>query len=236
MFSSILDDVVQMANLQSWEFYEFHFGAARLKHYLNECGGHQNQAILLFNWNSDISAAFWESLGHLEVGLRNAIDRQMSARHTAKGRTGHWNFDDARELGRDAGRSPRRHAYPFIDIDAAMSRVRKNRMPMDSGQVISEISFGFWHQMVSKSQMFLWPDLAAAFPYMKGRSQTQVSTKVGELRNLRNRIGHHHRIWASDLEKKLDDLVALAGYIDPNFGQWIKNGSPVPHLLLEQPK
>lgn len=225
-----------MANLPSWEFYEFHFGAARLKHYLTECGGDQDQAKLLYEWNSDISAAFWESLGHLEVGLRNAIDRQMNARHAAKGRTGHWIFDEVRELGRDAGRGTRRHAYPYADIDTAISRVRKNRMPMDSGQVISEISFGFWHQMVSKSQMFLWPDLAAAFPSMKGRNQTLVSTKVGALRDLRNRIGHHHRIWASDLEKKFDDLIALAGYIEPDFGRWIQSESQVPHLLLKQPK
>lgn len=225
-----------MANLESWEFYEFHFGAARLKHYLTECGGDEDQAKLLYEWNSDISAAFWESLGHLEVGLRNAIDRQMSSRHTAKERTGHWIFDEARELGRDAGRGARRHAYPYADIDTAISRVRKNRMPVDSGQVISEISFGFWHQMVSKSQMFLWPDLAAAFPYMKGRNQTLVSTKVGALRELRNRIGHHHRIWASDPEKKFDDLVTLAGYIDPEFGQWVKSESQVPGLLHTQPK
>ncbi|WP_334122305.1 hypothetical protein [Glutamicibacter sp.] len=225
-----------MTNLQSWEFYEFHFGAARLKHYLTECGGDQDQAKLLYEWNSDVSAAFWESLGHLEVGLRNAIDRQMSARHIAKGRIGHWIFDEARELGRDAGSGARRHAYPYADIDTAISRVRKNRMPLDSGQVISEISFGFWHQMVSKGQMFLWPDLVAAFPYMKGRNQALVSTKVGALRELRNRIGHHHRIWASDLEKKFDVLVALAGHIDPNFGHWIKSESQVPQLLKKRPQ
>lgn len=225
-----------MANLQSWEFYEFHFGAARLKHYLTECGGDQDQAKLLYEWNSDISAAFWEALGHLEVGLRNAIDRQMSARNAAKGRTGHWIFDEARELGRDAGRGVRHHAYPYADIDTAMSRVRKNRMPMDPGQVISEVSFGFWHQMVSKSQMFLWPDLASAFPFMKGRNQMLVSTKVGALRDLRNRIGHHHRIWASDLEKRFDDLVSLAGYIAPDFGHWIKSESQVPQILPKRPR
>ncbi|UXN32780.1 hypothetical protein [Glutamicibacter sp. M10] len=224
-----------MGNLQSWDFYEFHFGAARLKHYLAESHDVQSQAMLLYEWNSDISAAFWGSLGHLEVGLRNAIDRQMNLRHEAKGRSGNWIFDDSRELGRNAGRGQRNHAYPYADIDTAISRVRRNRMPIDPGQVISEISFGFWHQMVSKSQMFLWPDLVAAFPYMKGRNQLLASTKVGELRELRNRIGHHHRIWASDLDQKFEDLVALAGYIHPDFGRGIKVESRVPLILSERP-
>lgn len=84
MFSSILDEVGIDGRLQSWDFYKFHFGAARLKHYLIECHDVQSQAMLLYRWNSDISAAFWESLGHLEVGLRKAIDRQMNIRHEAK--------------------------------------------------------------------------------------------------------------------------------------------------------
>jgi hypothetical protein len=224
-----------MANLQTWGFYEIHFGTARLRHYLTECGGDRDLAMQLYDWNTELSAAFWESFAHLEVALRNAIDRQMSARHAAKGRTGHWIFDDARELGRDRGRGSRRHAYPYADIDTAIGRVRKNGMPLDSGQVISEISFGFWHQMVSKSQMFLWPDLVGAFPYMKGRNQMLVSAKVESLRALRNRIGHHHRIWATDLPTKFSELHTLAGYMDPALGTWIKTTSRVPALLAKRP-
>ena len=236
MFSSILDEVGIDGRLQSWDFYEFHFGAARLKHYLIECHDVQSQAMLLYRWNSDISAAFWESLGHLEVGLRNAIDRQMNLRHEAKGRPGNWIFDESRELGRDSGKGHRAHAYPYADIELAISRVRRNRMPLAPGQIISEISFGFWHQMVSKGQMFLWPDLAGAFPDMKGRNQLLVSSKVGALRDLRNRIGHHHRIWTSDLEQRFEDLVALAGYIHPDFGHLINVESDVPLILSKRPK
>lgn len=149
-----------MVNSRSWAFFELHFGAPRLRHYLIEAGGDVDRAMRLYEWNTDLSAAFWESLGHLEVALRNTIDRQMSMRHAAQGRDGHWIYDDARELGRDRGRPPRRHSYPYVDVNTAINRVRKNGMPTDPGQIISEMSFGFWHQMVSQSQMFLWPDLA----------------------------------------------------------------------------
>lgn len=189
----------------------------------------------LYQWNTELSAAFWESLGHLEVALRNAIDHQMSARHFAKGRPGHWIYDDARELGRGHGKGAAKHAHPYADIDTAIKRVRKNRMPTDPGQIISEISFGFWHQMVSKGQMVLWPDLAGAFPYMKGRGQRTVADKVESLRALRNRIGHHHRIWSLDVAAKYSELLALAGYISPQLASWIDDRSRVRELLARRP-
>lgn len=74
----------------------------------------------------------------------------------------HWIFDDNFELGREAN-GPSRHKQPYADVATAISRVRSNKIPLNSGQVISELSFGFWHQMASKRQSFLWPDLVAAF-------------------------------------------------------------------------
>lgn len=224
-----------MVNSQTWGFFEFNFGSARLQHYLNECGGDADRAIRLYEWNTELSAAFWESLGHLEVALRNAIDRQMTARHAAKGRAGHWIYDDGRELGRDQGRRHSRHAFPYVDIETAIQRVRKNEMPTDPGQIISEVSFGFWHQMVSKGQMAIWPDLVGAFPHMPGRRQDTVSDKVASLRALRNRIGHHHRIWAIDVGTKYSELQALAGYIDPDLALWIDMNSRVKGILGNRP-
>lgn len=86
----------------SWQSCEYHFGSAGLVHYLTECSSDQQRAMALYEWNAAISAAFWESLSYLEVALSNAIDRQMQAIHVRKGRPGHWSFDDAQELGRDA--------------------------------------------------------------------------------------------------------------------------------------
>ena len=227
--------MVEMVNSQAWTFFELHFGSPRLRHYLVEAGGDVDRAMRLYEWNTDLSAAFWESLGHLEVALRNTIDRQMTARQFARGRAGHWIYDDARELGRDRRRPPRRHAYPYVDINTAINRVRKNNMPTDPGQIISEMSFGFWHQMVSKSQMFVWPDLATGFPYMPGRRQDTVSDLVGSLRTLRNRIGHHHRIWAIDVTAKYAEIHTLAGYIDPALATWIDNNSRVTAVVAQRP-
>ncbi|MBH0022939.1 Abi family protein [Salinibacterium sp. SWN248] len=223
-----------MVNSQQWSFYEQHFATARLQHYLDACGGDLVAAVRLYEWNAAVSAAFWESLSFLEVGLRNAIDLELTTIHESKGRAGHWIFDDAKELGRDRF-GPRQHKQPYKDVAIAIERVRRNGMPVSPGQIISEISFGFWHQMVSKGQVFLWPDLAGAFPNSPNRGQKTVQEPVARLRDFRNRIGHHHRIWSSDLAARYDDLLTVAGYLDVDFASWIDDRSRVIEVLAQKP-
>lgn len=218
----------------SWQFYERHFAQERLRHYLNDCNGDQALAAELYRWNSAVSGAFWEGLSYFEVSIRNAIDARMSARHAKKGRTGHWIFDDARELGRDRF-GVGNHQQPYLDVDRAKKRVSHNGMPMTAGQVMSELSFGFWHQMVSKKQKFLWPDLASAFPHAPNRAQPTVHDPVQRLRDLRNRVGHHHRVWSLNLAALHDDMLDVAGYVDPDLRTFVAGRSRVPMLLSNQP-
>ena len=219
----------------SWAQLERHYSATRLRHYLDAAGGDPVRAEQLYRWNNSLSAAFWEALADLEVALRNALDAAMTRRHLVLGRAGHWIFDDARELGRDRGRDARQHAQPYLDINTAIGRVRRNNKPVDPGQIISEISFGFWHQLVSRRQMALWPDLADAFPHAPNRQQSTIESRVRRLRDLRNRIGHHHRIWALDVEGRYRDLLDVAGYVDPILRAWIDHNSKVPDLLSRRP-
>ena len=108
-------------------------------------------------------------------------------------------FDDARQLGRDAC-GVGRHAHPYQDI--AIRRVQAKGEPLDPAQIISKLPFGFWHQLVARRQMFLWPDLAAAFAQVPVRSLVPVRDRHARMRDLRNRIGCHHRIWALDLDAR----------------------------------
>lgn len=224
-----------MVNSPEWAFYERHFTEARLQHYLAECRGDAEAAMRLYEWNMSVSAAFWESLSILEVAMRNAIDREMASIHSNKRRSGYWIFDDRRELGRDA-MGVNRHKQPYADVASAIFRVRSNNMPVDPGQVISELPFGFWHQMVSKRQLFLWPDLVAAFPNSPNRSQATVHDPVARLRTLRNRIGHHHRIWSHDVGGRFADILTVAGYLDEDLATWIGDRSRVTHLLAVRPQ
>lgn len=213
---------------------EDHFAAARLQSYLLECRGVEEDAILLYRWNSELSAAFWESIGYLEVALRNRINRQLTFRNQGRSRSEHWIFDDHFELGRDRTIYGN-HRQPYLEIDAAINRVRRNGKQLNPGQIISEMSFGFWHQMVSKKQLFLWPDLATGFPNLPNRDQGVIAELTQSIRTMRNRIGHHHRIWTIDVEKNYSDLLTLAGFIDKDLRGWISMQNSISEVLGRRP-
>jgi hypothetical protein len=53
----------------------------RLTAYLQATGGHQERALRLYLWNTEISAAFYGPLQGLEIVLRNALHRELSRVH-----------------------------------------------------------------------------------------------------------------------------------------------------------
>jgi len=226
-----------MSKNQLFAHLEIHFSEARLRQYLEHAGRDEDKALELYSWNSKLAASFFIDLGHLEVALRNAIDTRMTLRHNALKRPQSWLDDPTGELGRDLHSSGRpHHKQPYKDIAIARNRVRSNRKDLTHGQILSETLFGLWHQLVSKRWTSkLWPDLARAFPHSPDRRRETVSVPVADLRDLRNRIGHHHRIWLQPCAKRHQQLLDLAGYIDPELRAWIRESSAVPGLLNGSP-
>ena len=58
---------------------EASFSAERLGTYLKAAGGDRARALHLYTWNTAISAAFYGPLQGLEVALRNAMHRRLTA-------------------------------------------------------------------------------------------------------------------------------------------------------------
>src|ERR1700733_16237588 len=116
------------------------FSAERLSTYIDHCGGNFASAIEMCRWNSAITAAFWEPIGHLEVALRNVLDERLAARHRRLERPGSWLDDPTQELSS--------RARP--DIAIARDRLRQKGKRARDGQTISELSFGFWRFLVTK--------------------------------------------------------------------------------------
>jgi hypothetical protein len=102
------------------------FSAERLSTYIDHCGGDFAAAVEMYRWNSAITAAFWEPIGHLEVALRNTLDDRLAARHRRLERRGSWLDDPAQEL---SGRAR-------LDIAGARDRVRQKGKRAGDGQTI----------------------------------------------------------------------------------------------------
>ena len=203
-----------------------HLSAARLSTYLAACGGDLENAVALYAWNSEITGAFWEHLGHLEVALRNTLDARLGARHHRAARPGSWLDDPAREL------TPRART----DITTARSRVRAKGKAASHDQTISELSFGFWRFLLSRTYSGrLWPDLASGFPHAPNRALATIETPVRALHELRNRLAHHQRVYSQPLAERHRDMQDLLGHIDPALAAWTATTSRVPAVLARRP-
>lgn len=201
------------------------FSAERLSSYVACCDGDFCSAVDLYRWNSSLTAAFWEPIGHLEVALRNTLATQMEARHRALNRRLSWLDDPDGELG---GRAR-------DDIAAARARVRRKRKRASDGQTISELSFGFWRFLVARRHTGLWPDLVGAFPAAPDRNRRTIEKPIARLHDFRNRLAHHQRIWNRTPTAMYSDLLLVAGYVDPDLPRWIDSASAVPGLLSRGP-
>ncbi|MDH6532031.1 hypothetical protein M2119_000268 [Aurantimicrobium minutum] len=223
-----------MVNMNEWDIAVRYLAGARLRPYLEACSGNDELALRLYEWNTEISSALWESLSYLEVSVRNTIDLQMQYRQQRLGRESHWIFDTDGELGRNR-ENPAESKQPYRAIHEATRRIHNQHKEVTPNRIISELSFGFWHQMMSKQQRFLWPDLASGFRNLPSRAPDELVTKFEPLRDLRNRIGHHHKIFHLDVYEKFDLITSVASFVEPALADMIRSRSRLEDLLSHRP-
>ncbi|AWL33850.1 MULTISPECIES: Abi family protein [Streptomyces] len=203
----------------------------RLAPYLSACGGDEPTALALYRWNSDLAAAFFEQLGHLEIMLRNALDARLVRRQERRGHDAEWFDDPGLRLGERAHK----------DIVQAKERARgvgrrRHEGTIARGKVIAELSFGFWRYLIARQhQDTLWPDLARAFPHAPGRALQVVELPVKRLHLFRNRIAHHEGIWHIPVEQRRDDLLSVLGYIAPAARDWTAATSRIDQIMTSRP-
>lgn len=191
----------------------------RLAPYVHASSHLRAQPMDLYVWNSQIAAAFFESLHYVEVGLRNAIDRELQAAF-AEGdnpwfsmpiltRESVKRVKDAQR--RAGGASPRR------------------------GKVIAELSLGFWWSLFSADySRTLWqPALQHAF---EGKVRRQrLHQELDNLRLLRNRIAHHEPIFGRDLDRDWYRLIDMGARIATALAEQVEQTSRVPQVLATRP-
>lgn len=205
------------------ELYIKQFTEGRFGPYLNACDGSATKAMELYDWNVRVSASLWELLTYLEVALRNLIDERLQR---AASTADHWTTQ-LEQLGLAKDERLK------VELRKARKRIQQNGKVLTGGQTVSELPFGFWVAILSRKSRNLWPELASGFLGMPTRQPTELHRLVLVMHNLRNRIGHHHRVWNLDISDIHRDLLTLASFIDIEFGAWLSSKSQVPQRLAE---
>lgn len=200
----------------------------RMATYAAAAGADMEKAFRLYTWNTAISSAFYGPLQGLEVALRNAMHRELTAKYGAL-----W-YDDPR-CGLDGGAL--RH------VAKAKDDVRRAGYTVDAPHIIAALSFGFWVSLLGRGgrlasgggyadyQKTLWRTcLYRAFPHTRV-ARTGVHRPLDFLRTFRNRIAHHEPIFSRHLDQDHQSVLTATGWISSETKAWIEHHSRVPELL-----
>ncbi|QLQ40303.2 hypothetical protein [Micromonospora robiginosa] len=221
-----MESPVMSADLPDWTRRAF--SAPRMRPYLEAAGNDGREAVALYWWNVEISAAFYGPLHCLEIVLRNALHGQLAARY---GRSDWWAAAPLTE-----------HGVRLVEEAADKCRRRlgrRGRSGPTADDVVAELSFGFWVSLLSNRtgsqyDRLLWvPTLHQAFRPRSG-SRAVLHESLETMRLLRNRIMHHEPIHHRDLAADHRRLYQLLNAIDGVVAKEIRVMDRVPFVLARR--
>lgn len=229
----------------------------RFATYLRAAGGDRALARALYIWDRDVSIAMLADIAILEVAMRNAMHKALSA---IWGGAWYENVDlelDDRSIGQ------LRRAWADLP-----NPVKRNRAdPQLPGRLVARCMFGFWANLLDAGDYVgaeprrrkvdyeaLWRSAlneafigGAAEARSEGARYTRpwAHEAVRTVNALRNRVAHHEplingfplpgqgrRLSAADGH---DACRKLARMIDRNLADWLDRSSQVPVLLHSRP-
>lgn len=179
----------------------------RMSRFQQQPGDTSLDMIACYMWNMALGEALYPTMQTLEVALRNNL-------HAAA--TVHFGTDMWFEIHRG-------HIDPH-DHDTVHKTIMSVRPNVTSGRVIHAFSFGFWTTLMNRryEKKLLRPILKATFPAMPNhmRNRPVLSQRFNQIRELRNRVFHHERIWdwrwnGLDLVQQHRDIIEAIGWISP---------------------
>ena len=171
----------------------------------------------LFILISEISAALWVHIMAFETTLRDFTSEKLQKIY---GVFDWWLVPNL--LSRS----------DLKDIDYAIKRLNGRQLPISNENVVANLSFSFWVELLSKRyHQKIWMKLVKFFPAYPGRRE-DFYNKAREIRNLRNVIAHHGPILRRDLFRDHAYLHELTALLDPELANEVKRKSRVLDLLL----
>lgn len=228
---------------------ELFLGTARLSPYLTCTDGDTQRAADLYHWNTEFAGALHAQLCHVEILVRNAMDRALADWNASKGYPREWSLPRST--------APTLYKVTGTALSTARDRAGKNakarakeheRHGVDPthDDVIAQLTFGNWSTLlgytapVSKPAVAeLWRDaLQHAFPHARSDETGRrfIGTRMERLRNLRNRVSHHENLLGVNPEHRLQDMMAVLAAIGPDHPTWAMARSRVRAVKKSDPR
>lgn len=183
----------------------------RYERFLDSCDGDHCAAIALYEWHADLSAASFKLIHHFEVLIRNSIDGLLGDHQPQTPIRDTWllDFDVLRPNG-------------VKRVITAIERLERGRT-VTRGRVVAALPFSFWAGLFGKPYDELWRSaLRRAFPARATLVRKDLSARMKMLQRFRNRIAHHDSLLGQDVYGRVEDMLAIAGWIDPEARVWLE--------------
>lgn len=179
------------------------FSTPRLSKYQTWAAGDSSVAWNLYALNSEVSEAFYTSLHVLEIVLRNAIDRKLTAAHGVN-----WMSDP--NVVTDA--------YQQQKVSEAQRQFQGRYQP---GDLLAEMTFGFWCGFFGRHYASAWgPEYRQLFSRNVKLQRKDIARRLTVARRLRNRIAHHEPIVQLDLTGRHREICELIGWMSQDALIW----------------
>jgi len=208
---------VEEHQAQAW------LSAARFEPFLVASDGDHQQALELYDWHAEIAAACFGMVHHFEVLVRNAIDGVLGDGQPQQPIKDTWlmDFDILQPEG-------------IKQVIVAVERLEKGK-GITRGRVVAGVSFGFWAGLFNNHYEELWRHrLRHAFPH-GSIMRKNLTQRMRLLQRFRNRVAHHDCLLGQGIGDRADDMLLIAGWIDPDAAAWLDERSRVHALLGARP-
>lgn len=207
----------------------------RLQPFLAISGDHLKNALSLYHWNIEFSAAIYEALHLAEIALRNAMDYQLRLWSAAQpDGSDEWLFETPHLLTR----------LLDTDLDRAHQKAEKacgDRDPCHD-DVVAQLTFGSWRYLLGFANKdagrdLLWREcLSAAFPHAGASGRNNLVGSTARLHQLRNRVAHLEPLLREEPREVVKDLQRVMRGIGPGAETWLTSRQKVTQVGNARPE
>jgi hypothetical protein len=195
----------------------------RYGRFLEAAEGNHERAVALYEWHTRLTVASFGLIHHFEVLLRNAIDGALGTSQPQTPIKDTWLLDF--EILQPDG---------IKQVITALERLEKGKI-VTRGRIVAGLSFGFWAGLFGRRYEELWRHrLRAVFPH-GALTRKDLSAKVRLIQHFRNRVAHHDSLLDQDVQARLDDMLTIAGWIDPAARAWLAERADALEIVREMP-
>lgn len=200
----------------------------RFATYLQHRHNNRQDALALYQWNLEISAALIVPIQIFEVAIRNAVAEVLENVHT---QNWPWTQGFITSL-----------PNPKKGYSARQDLLNVGAQQPTMGKVVAELKFIFWQKMFTQTHdNVLWiPHLECLFPNAnKGTSvyllRKDIHDVICQIRKLRNRIAHHEPIFTRNLQDDYEAILRVVNWRDTTTAQWMDDVQGVSDTLIRKP-